>query len=229
VLAQDREDTIARYRRRYAAFGYDPRTLGWNKGRQAVRFAAALEGIGLGFQSILDVGCGFGDLFGFLSRQGWQGSYLGVDVVPELIEEGRRRYGPSGARFECRDITAEGRDETAEVGVAIGLFNHKLRGQNVTFIQETLSALWRHTSVALVADFLSATADRPREDLYYAEPAELIRLAQRWSRRVVLHHGYMPFEFNIKIWHDDSFSVEAPVFEDYRKYIMPAEAPPTAA
>ena len=88
MLEEDRVETRARYAARFREFGYDPRTLGWHKGRQRVRFAAALEAVGTQFDSLLDVGCGFGDLFGYLRERGWQGNYLGLDICPELLDEG---------------------------------------------------------------------------------------------------------------------------------------------
>jgi SAM-dependent methyltransferase len=222
MLAEDRSDAVRRYQGRYAQYGYHPLTLGWTKGRQGVRFAAALDILGEGFGSVLDVGCGFGDLFGFLRQRGWAGDYYGVDLVPELVEEGRRRYGPHGARFECLDLTASGVDFRADVAVALGMFNHRLRQDNLVFVRDMLSAMWRHTTVAVTVDFLSNTADQRRSDLYYAPPGTIMDLAHSFSKRVQLHHGYMPFEFNVTLWHDDSFTVEAPVFAPYRQYIVPA-------
>jgi SAM-dependent methyltransferase len=35
--------------------------------------------------SVLDVGCGFGVLPGWLAEAGWSGGYLGVDVCPEFV------------------------------------------------------------------------------------------------------------------------------------------------
>lgn len=218
MLAQDRDEAVARYRARFAQHGYHPLTLGWTKGRMKVRFQAAVEWLEP-FRSILDVGCGFGDLFGFLTARGWQGEYLGVDIVPELLDEARARYGPAGAKFVCQDITEAPLNVKADVAVAIGIFNHKLHEDNLVAIRKTLAAMWRSTSVAVVGDFLSATADQRRADLYYASPADIVMLAQEFSKRVVTHHGYMPFEFNIKIWHDDGFTTEAPVFSPYRGYI----------
>ncbi len=216
MLGEDKADNVARYQARYAEFGYDPRALGWTKGRQKVRFAAALERIGTSFGSILDVGCGFGDLFSYLRDQGWKGDYLGIDIVPDLVAEGRARFGSLGAKFACADITAHDFEGKADVAVAIGMFNHRLRQDNLQFVRETLAAMWRRTTQAVAADFLSISADQPRGDLYYADPAEIVRLGLGLSRRVVLNHGYMPFEFNVQVWHDDSFSVESPVFATYR-------------
>jgi SAM-dependent methyltransferase len=220
MFAEDVADAVRRYADRYAQHGYQPLTLGWTKGRQQLRFAAALEMLGQSFDSVLDVGCGFGDLFGYLRGLGWRGRYLGVDLVPELLEEGRRRYGPLGAHFERADLTATDVDFHADVAVAIGIFNHRLRQDNLAFLRQMLAAMWRHTTVAVTADFLSATANRRRDDLFYAPVGEVVQAGLALSKRVMLHHGYMPFEFNLTVWHDDSFTVETPVFKPYLKYVV---------
>jgi SAM-dependent methyltransferase len=215
MLDEDRAETRARYEARYRQFGYDPRTLGWHKGRQRVRFAAALEAVGTQFGSLLDVGCGFGDLFGYLKDRGWQGNYLGLDICPELIEEGRQRYEPRGARFECLDLSSDTLAFHADVAVAIGIFNQRLKGDNLDFIAQMLHAMWAHSTQAIVLDFLSTTADRPRSELFHAEADVILRMALGYSKRVLLDHSYMPFEFLVAIWHDDSFSTDCPVFSPY--------------
>ena len=60
---QDIAETQERYRKRWLEYGYDRRKYGWNKDCQWVRFEAAFEGLRPDeFGSVLDVGCGFGDL-----------------------------------------------------------------------------------------------------------------------------------------------------------------------
>jgi SAM-dependent methyltransferase len=228
MLDEDRGETRARYAARYREFGYDPRTLGWHKGRQRVRFAAALETVGTRFGSLLDVGCGFGDLFGYLRDRGWQGNYLGVDICPELLDEGRKRFGPRGAQFECIDLSSESLAFSADVAVALGVFNHRLKGDNLEFVAQMLHALWAHSTQAMLVDFLSTTADRPKPDLFHADPDVILRMALGYSKRVRLEHSYMPFEFLVAAWHDDSYSVDCPVFEPYLRDVTnqsPGERP----
>ena len=59
---------IERYNQRLDKFGYSPESLGWGGGkeRQFVRFKALTE-IGVEkHDSLLDVGCGFADLYEYL-------------------------------------------------------------------------------------------------------------------------------------------------------------------
>jgi SAM-dependent methyltransferase len=220
VLEIDRAETVARYRERWRQHGYGPKTLGWDKGRQRVRFCAALEGLAEeDYASILDVGCGFGDLLDFLRERNWHGQYLGVDIVPELIEEAQKRHASERARFSCEDVSANSRTESTTMAVALGVFNHRLVQDNREFVRTVLSRLWECATRVVVLDFLSSAADARSDNLFYADPCEVFNLARRFSRRVVIHHGYMPFEFQVKLWHDDAFSVEAPTFSPYRALI----------
>ncbi len=217
---QDRLETQQRYRSRWLEFGYQPRTLGWNKDCQWVRFEAMLEGLrDEDMGSIIDFGCGFGDLLGYLRGKGWRGRYIGVDLVPELIEAARHLYqGESAAEFVCHDLQTFAPPVACDMAVAIGVFNHRLHQDNLAFVRDAIARMWQLTAKVVVCDFLSTSSDpdRRQENLFYADPREMYELAAGYSRRVMIHHAYMPFEFQVKIWHDDSFLIPAPVFGPYR-------------
>lgn len=209
---RDREQTVERYRSRFARFGVDPRSLGWEKGRQSVRFGAALGGLELDFKSVIDFGCGFGDLLDHLRERGWSGDYLGLDIVPEFIAEARLRHRGPGVEFRELDVTTEPLQDRAELGVAIGLLNHYLQGDPAEYTERLLNTLWKASTEVMVVDFLSTTADAWRDELHYSDPAEMLRMGLQLSRRAMLDHSYMPFECTLKVWHDDSFPRDRPVF-----------------
>jgi 2-polyprenyl-3-methyl-5-hydroxy-6-metoxy-1,4-benzoquinol methylase len=215
---QDIAETQERYRKRWLQYGYHARTLGWNKGGQGVRFQAALEQIRAEeCASILDVGCGFGDLLTYLRERGWAGTYTGIDIVSELIAEARRRHdSDAGADFLNAELTAVA-PQPADMVVSLGVFNHRLTEDSRSFVERMIEAMWRSCRQVMVCDFLSSSADADarQERLFYADAADVLKIAQRYSRRVVVHHGYMPFEFNVKVWRDDAYTAETPVFRPY--------------
>jgi SAM-dependent methyltransferase len=55
--------------------------------------------------SVVDLGCGDFEVGKRIQCPGV--SYVGVDVVPALIERNRRLYGDATVQFECLDIVAE--------------------------------------------------------------------------------------------------------------------------
>jgi SAM-dependent methyltransferase len=212
----DLETIRGRYQRQWLEHGPSPKALGWCKGRQFVRFAVALEGMGgPELKRVLDVGCGFGDLFGFLRARKWRGRYHGVDIVPEFIAEARRRYASPRAKFDCLDIAGLSAEEPYTMACALGVFNHKLEQDNMEFIAQVMAKMWQLTTGVIVLDFLSSAADIQRTDHFYSDPLGIYRLARRFSRRISINHAYMPFEFQVKIWHDDAFTKEVPVFSPY--------------
>lgn len=58
----------------------------------------------LGAKSLLDVGCGD---FNWMRTLDLPCPYIGVDIVPEVIDEDERRYGNERRRFLCVDAVSE--------------------------------------------------------------------------------------------------------------------------
>ena len=91
----------SRYNDRLLKFGYSTKTLGWGGGRerQSLRFKTHLE---IGFKendSIIDIGCGFGDLYFYLKENFSQFYYYGIDINPILIEKGKEILEKSGLKI----------------------------------------------------------------------------------------------------------------------------------
>ena len=203
---------IERYNKRLKEYGYDPRTLGWLKGRQPIRFKILSEIGDLSGCSILDVGCGFGDLYGFLTKKGLPIEYTGVDINPNLIKIARNIY--PHAQFEVKDFQESGMGEFDWV-FSSGVFNFRLP-DNESFIHTMLEKMFEMCKKGIAADFLSSYVEFRNEDAYYAYPEDVFRFCKTLSRRVTLRHDYMPFEFCTYIYKDDGID-ERNVFADFQK------------
>lgn len=59
----------------------------------------------LGVASMLDLPCG--DFTWMQDVALPVASYIGADIIPEIIEENQRRFGTAGRRFEVLDLTAD--------------------------------------------------------------------------------------------------------------------------
>jgi SAM-dependent methyltransferase len=199
----DREAYQKRYTERLARFGHDPRTLGWDKGKQRERFDALTRLVPVNrLGSVLDVGCGFGDLLPYLKEKGFAGAYTGIDFVAELIEVGRQAY--PDARLEVADFSTFMPHEPFDLVLASGIFNARLGDEDQgAYIENTLKKMWTHARVAASADFLSGYVDFRREDLNYISPEAVFTFAKSLTRRVALLHDYMPFEFALYLFKDD--------------------------
>ena len=200
---RDRELYRERYAARLERYGHDPRSLGWTKGRQRHRFEALLRHVRWSRDcSVLDVGCGFGDLGAFLRERGHRGEYVGIDLVDDLVRVGRARYPDLDLRVaDLEEFTA---DTHYDLVLATGVFNARLEhGNNLDHIGSSLRSMFRLARIAVVADFLTADVDRVDDALFYTPIGDVVECVYRLTRRFVIDHQTMPYEYTITLFADD--------------------------
>lgn len=220
--ATDRLETIKRYSMRYKEFGYSPKSLGWDKGKQDVRFNVLTSHYDFTDKAVLDVGCGFGDLNKTLfNKYGNRYSYLGIDLVPDLISEARERYTRNGIDFNACDFLAVELERDFDYVVASGIFNHRLSAaNNYELIEATMAKAFSVARDGLAFDFLSDKVDYQLEHTFHSSPEKILAMAYKYSRNVVLRNDYMPFEFAVFIIKDDSFSSDDTLFNRYKAQLL---------
>ena len=120
-------ESFRHYQRRARQYGPTFEALEYSiRESQTCRFEAVLRLLRIGGWShaglrILDVGCGHGDLRGFLRNHGVPiRRYVGIDPVPEMIEEARRRCPDD--EFHCGTVFDVEISERFDAAVAIGIF-----------------------------------------------------------------------------------------------------------
>jgi SAM-dependent methyltransferase len=178
--------------------------LGFSSNRsQQVRFAALCDIGDLSGCSVLDVGCGRGDLFGYLGEQGVAVDYHGVDIHPGLIELATKTW--PAARFSVRDVLeGVGAGEAgAEVDfvIASGVFGLAPNG-DPEFIDAMLARMMTLARRGVSVNFLSALTPNPMDPLsHYADPAETLERGLKLTRNVVLRHDYKPNDFALHLLH----------------------------
>jgi SAM-dependent methyltransferase len=206
---QDQQRYVERYSQRFQQYGYHPLTLGWgNGGRQHIRFRALMEAATELRGSVLDVGCGFADLYGYLQSIGWQGRYVGIDLVPVLLDEARQRY--PGVEVSCQDLLGATNLGSFDYVVASGIFNAKLHHEsNAEHIAAMLRRMFELAQVAVAADFLSTLVDFQAPDAFHSDTAEVLKVCLGLSRRSVLRHDYLPFEFCVYVYRRNAIGAQS--------------------
>jgi len=215
---RDNYNSYIRYRRRLDKYNISPETLGWRRGTQEIRFQSFAGGfLGKPPESILDVGCGFGDLLGFLRARGWQGKYLGIDLMPEFIAIAKEKFSheeDDRSSFICSDFMVKDFERRFDACFASGILNHIRLTGNYDFLDSFLDKIKEINTTYCAVDMLSSMADRRASELFFYDPTEVLKIATCKSRRLVIDHSYMPFEFMLKIYWQDGFPDGVPVFEE---------------
>jgi SAM-dependent methyltransferase len=127
---RSREGVNAFYHTALARFGTrHPMAVWWaSRYAQERRFQVLTEVGPWERASVADVGCGLGDLFGFLEARGMDVRYEGYDINPEMVAAARAKHAHPRARFEVRDVVAAGLPRRFDYVVASGTFNIRVRG-----------------------------------------------------------------------------------------------------
>jgi ubiquinone/menaquinone biosynthesis C-methylase UbiE len=192
---------IQRYDARLAEHGAQFAALAsGTEERRSIRFRVLTEvGITPG-DSVLDLGCGFGDFAAFLDAQRIEVDYAGYDINPRLIEEARRRH-PS-RQFAVRDVLE---DEFPQFDfiVSSSCFNLRmLEDDNYQFVERILTVCHSHARKGVSIDFLSSYVDFPSAEGFHYQPERVFAIAKRLTKRVTLRHDYPLFEFNVYLYPD---------------------------
>ena len=217
---KDSKKIIDRYTERYEQYGYDPKTLGWVKGKQNLRFSILTSQIDIEGKSICDIGCGFGDLNKFLEGKVQHYSYYGIDIIDSLIKEATARYANDKIHFRCGDFLKEEISEF-DYAIASGIFNFKLEDEdNYTYIENVIKKAFSLCKEGLAFDFLSDKVDYFNyEHTFHSSPEKILSIAYKYTRNIILKNNYMPFEFSVFLFKDDSFNKEDTIFNKYKTQI----------
>jgi SAM-dependent methyltransferase len=90
---------------------------------------------------LLDIGCGSGRLAKPLS-QFLKGKYLGIDIVPELVNYAKQIVGREDWRFEvAKGLSIPEDDNKADMICFFSVFTHLLHEQSYVYLQEASRVL----------------------------------------------------------------------------------------
>jgi len=154
--------------------------------------------------SVLDIGCGFGDLFGYFKNAGGKFDYAGYDISPKIIESARKKY--PDARFEVRDILEDKNPEKFDFVFCCGALNINFgdREEHLRFIGSMLLRMFELCNIGVGVNFLSSQAiyHLPDESFkesqyFYSKPEEIVGFAKGITNRFILRHDYHPGDFTL--------------------------------
>ena len=202
-LEEISKSMIERYSNRYNKMGYDVKTLGWGSSeQQEFRFRQAINSINFDQpKSILDIGCGFGDLFALLLADKKPiKKFIGWDINPDLIGEATNIWQSAEVPNEFSVVNLANhicKKPLADIGFMFGVLNLNFKDDfdNYTYSKLFIENAFSAIKEVLVVDFLSThvTSDYPKEDfVFYHDPIKILEYAFTLTSNVVLKHNYAP-------------------------------------
>ncbi len=190
------EKKVRSYTRSLLKYHGGIRSLQWkNYKSAATRFTQLVGDFPLHNKTILDVGCGLGDLIPFISSESLDFTYTGIDLMPPFIEEAKRRYPEH--TFEIRDFFASPSGEF-DVIFCSGVLNGRIDNP---FAERTskIATLFTHTREVLAFNMAGGRAPQNKATgpVYYSNSLEILEFCLTLTPKVILKQHYHPKDFTI--------------------------------
>jgi len=189
--------------------GATPQGVDYNgSDAQEKRFAQLVKVINPSMSfSLIDYGCGYGAMFEYLNKQGWDFEYYGFDMLEKMVAAGQASHKKYANAHFSKDVSAL---PVADYLLAGSIFNNKFDAQLAEWqdlVLETLRGINALCSKGFSFNILTGYSDTDRmaqrPDLYFADPLFMFDFCkQNFSRNVALLHDYDLYDFTILVRKD---------------------------
>jgi SAM-dependent methyltransferase len=191
------------FEERLSTHGASARGVDWNsEAAQELRFSQLARVLPMDQPfSLLDYGCGYGALGGYLLRQGFgMERYVGFDVLQSMVEKASEVFH-NEAKFTFTSRFEELSD--VDYSIASGIFNLKLETSNEVWTEYVVGELHKINSLSRKGFSFNmltrySDAEYMKSHLYYADPCYLFDYCKtHFSRNVALLHDYEVYDFTL--------------------------------
>lgn len=193
----------AHYLPLFKKYGPSQKVLDWeSKEAQQIRFSILISEINLKGLSLLDVGCGTGDLYAYLQEKKINCHYTGIDALSQMVKAAKEKY-PQADFFQY-NIT-EGNNINKKILsniphpdciFASGIFN---LGTNLQEIIHTIQNLLKLSPHWIVFNLLDENSpDKEAPYCYYNKQQVLDKLKEKFKDlQIRLRSDYLANDFTL--------------------------------
>jgi len=165
-----------------------------------------LKEIDVKLNSVIDIGCGLGHLYDYLSSE-QSIDYLGLDFVEEFIHQANKTHPEKNVNFKTFDIITEEIPLNYDYIMLSGVFNNKME-DNWLFMKNTLKKMYNSANKGISFNAMSTYVDYQDESLFYVNPCKVFDFCKTefGAKRITLRNDYLvkensvPFEFAMYIY-----------------------------
>lgn len=173
-------------------------SLGWDdEAGQQARFKVLSEIGNLNHHSVLDVGCGHGDLRPFLGKIYPNLRYFGVEQIPELLDTAEKKYASFPETIFFQGNFAQADLPSTDYILASGSLNY--RNHDPLYVLRTIEKLFNNCRIGLGFNLLSSA--EPEGIIVAYKPDFILEYCKQLSSNVKLIEGYRANDYTIFMYH----------------------------
>jgi len=194
-------------------WGYSPQALYWSSREiQQIRFQKLSELLPRNQAcSILDIGCGFGDLKAYLEKQGFKITYQGIDLSQDMVNRARIQYpGIEVQQGDLFDFNPQ--DQQFDYVLLSGALNEVVepRSESSTddqgrYAKAVIRRMFETCKKGVAFNLLDARQAwvQKRSDLQSFSPSEIENFCHGFASKVSWDDGYVDNDFTVFIYRDE--------------------------
>ena len=182
--------------------GYSIKSLDWGSKRtQQIRFHIFSEIASLENKSVLDVGCGFGDFFDFLTTTlGLNIEYTGVDISSKVVAQAKER-NPQLNIIKLDILSQEVQKHDYVFGS--GIHNIKVE-KNDELLQKMLEKMFALCNYGVATNMINKTYESSlAEHIYGYELQKVMDMTKKLTPFSVVRQDYLPNDFTLYLYKHD--------------------------
>ena len=190
------------YNNNYDEYTNSIKTIGWsNKNDQNLRFSKLIQNLELNKKKILDVGCGFGDLFFFLEKKYKKKNinYTGIDISNKIINHTKKiiKNKTNKPKLVCGNFYGL-KMKKYDIILSSGSMSLNINlGYND--LEKMLRKMFNDCNYCITLNFLSSYSDYQLKKNQHFSPEKIFKIAKKISKKVNLIHDYDLYEFTVQI------------------------------
>lgn len=171
-------------------YGHDPRACDASAVEALeVRYRTLSEVCELDERTVLEVGCGFGDLGEFLKKKYRNMNYCGVDISERMVEEARKIHPQfTFQRQNVLDVRAEAGFDVVMAQGIFYLLGDEAEAKMYRLIKKMFSLCRKATAFSAVSSWSGNKVSTE----FYADPVRLVQFCHTLTPRLVLRHDHLP-------------------------------------
>lgn len=183
------------------AYGNHVKAVGWfSRETQEIRFEILSQIADLHGSSVLDVGCGLGDLLHYFQKREIHCQYTGIDLSRNMIRLACQNHPAQD--FRQLDVLDPQFTEQFDFCLSSGAFNYRL-DKPYAYLKHMLHALFAKARFGAAINMLSSYTpvfDQDLEAFTYYQPEQVLAMCLEITPRVVIHHHYLPNDFTVMLY-----------------------------
>ena len=147
-------------------------------------------------------------LYDYLKKKGIKlKAYEGIDISANMIKKAKELHqhdkNVSFRQGNLKDFSKGYADANFDYIVESGIFNYNL-SDNYAYLNDTTKSMFGLCKLGVAINMTTNYVDYKDKNLFYFSPEKVFGMCKKLTRRVCLRHDYMPFEFTVYLYKNQS-------------------------